>query len=132
MSNVILVYNPCNQHYYKPDNYPLDPFWLPSSVYPTIVYNCRLFVSLHQDVAAPISKPYPPGTQVKDVNTNTNLLRSETVMDIPMDPTSSPHYLIHFDDGTTKSVPAANMLSLTPKPHVDASEPPTFCHLFSY
>jgi hypothetical protein len=43
-------------------------------------------------------------------------------MDIPMDPTSSPYYLIQFDDGTTKSVPATDMLSLIPKPPVDASD----------
>jgi hypothetical protein len=43
-------------------------------------------------------------------------------MDIPMDPTSSPHYLILFDDGTTKSIPAADMLFLIPKPPVNTSD----------
>jgi hypothetical protein len=61
-SKALLVYNPCNQRYYKPDSYRLDPYWLLSSIYPTIVYDGRLFVSLHQDDTSPISKPYPPGT----------------------------------------------------------------------
>ncbi len=39
MSIAILVFNPCNQHYYKPDSYILDPYWLPSSLYPMIVCN---------------------------------------------------------------------------------------------
>jgi hypothetical protein len=41
---------------------------------------------------------------------------------ISMVSTSSPHYLIQFDDGATKSVPAADMSSLIPKPPVDASD----------
>jgi hypothetical protein len=60
MSNAILVYNPC---YYGPDSYQLDSYRLPSSVYPTIVFNGKLIVSLHQDEAFPISEPYPPGTK---------------------------------------------------------------------
>jgi hypothetical protein len=46
-SNAILVYNPRNQCYYKPNSYKLDPYHLPSSVYPTIIYDGGLFVSLH-------------------------------------------------------------------------------------
>ncbi len=42
-------------------------------------------------------------------------------MDIPMDPTSSPHYLIQFDDGTTRSFIEADMLFFIPKPPVDIS-----------
>jgi hypothetical protein len=38
-------------------------------------------------------------------------------MDIPIDPITSSHYLIQFDDKTTKLVPASKMLSLIPKPH---------------
>jgi hypothetical protein len=56
------AYNPCNQKYYEPDSYCLDPYWLPSVVYPTIKYDGGVFVSLHQDDTAVISKPYPPGT----------------------------------------------------------------------
>jgi hypothetical protein len=46
-SNANLIYNPRNQHYYKPDSYKLNPYRLPSSVYPTIIYDGGLFVSLH-------------------------------------------------------------------------------------
>ncbi len=52
-----------------------------------------------------------------------------------MDPTSSPHYLIQYNDGTTKSGPVADMTSLIPKPPVDASYSthllPTFLRLNS-
>ncbi len=48
-SNAILLYNPCNQRYYEPNSYKLNPYRLPSSVYPTIIYDGGLFVSLHQD-----------------------------------------------------------------------------------
>ena len=58
-SNVILVYNPRNQRYYEPNSYKIDPYRLPSLVYPTIKYNGGLFVSLHRDETPVISKPYP-------------------------------------------------------------------------
>jgi hypothetical protein len=48
-SNAIYVYNPRNQCYNKPVSYRIDPYRLPSSVYPTIKYNGGLFVSLHHD-----------------------------------------------------------------------------------
>jgi hypothetical protein len=48
-SNAILVYNPRNQRYYKPDSYKFDPYHIPSSVYPTIKYNGGLFVYLHRN-----------------------------------------------------------------------------------
>jgi hypothetical protein len=121
-SNGILLYNPCNQHYYKPNSYKLDPYFLPSSVYPTIIYNGGLFVSLHWDDIPVISKPYPPGTHVKDNNADTNILRSGTVMDISLDPTISPHYLIQFNNGTTESVPASKMSSFIPKPSTNPSD----------
>ncbi len=37
-------------------------------------------------------------------------------MDIPLDPNSSPQYLIIFDDSLTRAVPATDMPSLIPKP----------------
>jgi hypothetical protein len=43
-------------------------------------------------------------------------------MDTPMDPNTSPHYLVQFDDHTTKSILASDMLSLIPKPPVNASD----------
>jgi hypothetical protein len=95
MSNAILVYNPRNQCYYKPDSYKIDPYCVPSLVYPTIIYNGSLFVSLHRGDTPSISKPYPPGTPIKEPSTsNDNITWSGTVMDIPLDPTTSPHYLI--------------------------------------
>jgi hypothetical protein len=132
-SNAILVYNPRNHRYYEPDSYKIDPYWLPSSVYPTIVYDSGLFVSLHRGNVPTISEPYPPGTRVEEPSSSNNMIqRSGTVMDIPLDPTISPQYLILFDDGSTKSVPACDMPTLIPKPHTNSSDlshllPPFLC-----
>jgi hypothetical protein len=132
------VYNPQNQRYCKPDSYRLDSYSLLSTVYPTIVYNGGLFVSLHWDESTPTSKPYPPGTWVVDINLDTNATRSGTVIDIPLDPNTTPHYLIQFDDSTTSItslVPANKMPLLIPKPDVDMSDTshllPPFLHLNS-
>jgi hypothetical protein len=115
-------YNPCNQRYYEPYSYKIDPYCLPSSVYPTIVYDGGLFVSLHRGEALSISKQYPPGTRVVEPSSSNNdVLRSGTVVDIPMDPTLSPQYLIQFNNGTTKSIPASKMASFIPKPRVSPS-----------
>jgi hypothetical protein len=122
-SNAILVYNPRNQRYYEPDSYKIDSYRLPSSVYPTIVYNGGLFVSLHHGEASSISEPYPPGTRVVEPSSsNDDVLRSGTVVDIPMDPTLSPQFLIQFDNGTTKSTPASKMASFIPKPQALPSD----------
>ena len=123
-SNAILVYNPRNQKYYEPDSYKIDPHRLPSSVYPSIVYDGGLFVSLHRDEVPIISEPYPPGTRVEVRDEGTK--RTGTVMDIPMDPAISPQYLIQFDDGTTTSVPSSTMPSIIPRP---PEEPTTSSHL---
>ncbi len=123
MSNAVLVYNPCNQLYYEPDSYKIDPYCLPSLVYPTIIYNSGLFVSLHRGDTPSISELYPPGTRIEEPSSsNNNITRSGTVMDIPLDPTTSPHYLVRCNDGTTKSVPASKMPSLIPKPHDTTSD----------
>jgi hypothetical protein len=45
-SNALLVYNPRNKQYYKPDSYRLDPYRLPGSAYPSIKYDGGLFVNL--------------------------------------------------------------------------------------
>ncbi len=66
-STAILVYNPCNQKYYKPDSYRIDPYRLPSLVYLNIKYDGGIFVSLHWDEIALISKPFPPGTRVANL-----------------------------------------------------------------
>jgi hypothetical protein len=84
-----------------------------------IVYDGGLFVSLHREDIALISKPYPPGTQVEDVNPHTNTTWSGTVMDTPMDSNQSPHYLVQFDNGTSRSIRFADMPSLIPKPLVN-------------
>ena len=87
------------------------------------MYDGGLFVSLHRGDVAPISEPYPPGTRVTEPSTsNSTILRSGTVVDIPMDPTISPHYLVQFDDGTTKTFPASKMSSLIPKPDISPSD----------
>ncbi len=54
-------------------------------------------------------------------------------MDIPLNPTITPHYLIRFANGTTSSIPVLKMQSLTLKPDVDMSNSshllPPFLHL---
>jgi hypothetical protein len=127
-SNAILVYNPWNQRYYEPDIYKIDPYQLPSLVYLTIVYDGGLFVSLHHGDVPIISEPYPPGTRIEEPSSSNNSICSSTIMDIPLDPTRSPQYLILFDNGSTKSVPARDMSSIIPKPHTNASN--SDCHTF--
>jgi hypothetical protein len=63
--NALLIYKPCNQQYYEPDSYRLDSYCLPHSLYPSVVYDGGLFVSLHRDGLAPTNKPYPPGTSTQ-------------------------------------------------------------------
>ncbi len=121
-SNAIMVYNPRNQCYYKPDSYKLDPYHLPSSVYTNIVYNGGLFVSLHRDDTPQISEPYPPGTRVIKTDPDNGIMRSGTVMDIPLDLSTSPHYLVLFDDGTSTSVTTSKMPSLISKLEVNVSD----------
>ncbi len=122
-SNAILVYNPRNQRYYEPDSYKIDAYRLPSSVYPTIIYDGGLFVSLHRGDVPAISEPYPPGTRVEEPSSsNDSISRSGTVVDIPMDPNLTPQYLVQFDDGTTKSFPASKMASLIPPPRPSSSD----------
>jgi hypothetical protein len=45
-SNALIVYNPCNHQYYKPDSYRIDSYWLPGSVYPTLGYDGGLICYL--------------------------------------------------------------------------------------
>jgi hypothetical protein len=56
-------------------------------------------------------------------------------MDIPLDPTTTPHYLIQFDNSTTSSIAASQMQSLIPKPNIDMLDSshllPPFLHLNS-
>jgi len=115
-SNAILVYNPRNQRYYEPDSCRINPYCLPPSVNPTIKYDGGLFVLLHRDGPPTISEPFPPGTRVLAIDPSSGRSLAEIVMDIPFDSTSSPQYLIIFDDGTTRAVSAADMPSLIPTP----------------
>ena len=116
-SNAIVIYNPWNQRYYEPDSYKFDTYHLPASVYPTIVYDGGLFVSLHRNDTSSISERYPQGRRATQPSSSSNaILRSGTVMDIPMDPATPPQYVILFNDGTTESVSASKMASLIPKP----------------
>ena len=71
---------------------------------------------LHRDGTHAVSEPYPPGTIVLDIDPSSGPSLDGTVMDIPFNPTSSPQYLIIFDDGTTQAVLAVDMPSLIPKP----------------
>jgi hypothetical protein len=64
-SNAMLVYSPWTKKYYKPDSYCLDPYQLPSSVYPTLRYDGGLFCSLLRDENVPMEELYPPGTRVE-------------------------------------------------------------------
>jgi hypothetical protein len=54
-------------------------------------------------------------------------------MDIPINPTTTPHYLIQFNNSTTSSIPASKMQSLIPKPDFDMLDSshllPPFLHL---
>ncbi len=79
-------------------------------------YDGGLFVSLHRDDNPVISEPYPPGTRVLDTKSPTGPTLAGTVMDIPFDSTTSPQYLVIFNDGTSRVVPASDMPSLIPKP----------------
>jgi hypothetical protein len=71
---------------------------------------------------AVISKPYPPGTRVKEVDPTSRSTCLGTVMDIPFDPSTSPQYLVMFDGGMTRSVPASKMPDLIPKPVTSVSD----------
>ena len=82
-SNALLVYNPRNKRYYEPDSYKLDPYRLPTSVYPTIKYDGGLFCSLLRDENPAMEEPYPPGTRIEDVDALTKVTQSGTVMDVP-------------------------------------------------
>jgi hypothetical protein len=110
-SNALLVYNPQTKRYYGPDSYHLDPYRLPSSVYPSLKYNGGLFCSLYHDENPPVEELYPPGTRVERVDPTTNMLLTGTVMDIPLltDLLGSLLYQILFDNGTSASIPFATM-----------------------
>ncbi len=63
---------------------------------------------------------YPPGTRVERIDPTTHMLLAGTVMDIPLhsNPTGSATYLILFDNGTSASIPLADMAFLILSPPV--------------
>jgi hypothetical protein len=119
----MLVYSPWTKRYYEPDSYYLDPYRLPSSVYPTLRYDGGLFCSLLRDKNVLMEELDPPGTRVKRIDPTTNMLLAGTVMDIPlsMTPSDSPSYQILFDNGTFASISLTDMPSLIPAPPVQMS-----------
>jgi hypothetical protein len=128
-SNALLIYNPRNKQYYKPNSYHLDPYRLPGSAYPLIKYDGGLFVSLLRDDNPHFEEKYPPGTRVERVNPTTNMLLSGIVMDIPCpikalasseDSTDLP-YTILFNNGTSALIPLSQMAGLIPPPPVTPS-----------
>jgi hypothetical protein len=120
--NAILVYNPRNQRYYEPNSYKIDPYRIPSLVYPTIRYDGGLFVLLHCNKNPAISEPYPPETRVLNINPSSGESLAGTVIDMLLDPTTSPQYFIIFNDGTTRAFVASDMPSLIPKPTTVSSD----------
>jgi hypothetical protein len=123
--NALLVYNPRTKRYYKPNSYCLDPYRLPSSVYPSLKYDGGLFCSLPCDKNVPVEEFYPPGTRVKCMDPDTNMLLVGTVMDIPLltAPSGSTLYQVLFNNGTLASIQLAEMASLIPAPPLPASSP---------
>ena len=125
-SKALLVYNPRNKKYYKPDSYRLDPYPLPGSAYPSIKYNVGLFVNLLRNDNPQFKEKYPPGMHVERSDPSTNMLVSGTVMDIPFpvnisDPTTNSSdlpYTILFNNGTSDLIPLSQMANLTPPPPV--------------
>ncbi len=124
-SNALLVYDPRTKRYYKPDLYRLDPYWLPSLVYPSLKYDGGLFCSLLRDENVPTEEPFPPGTRVECLDPTTNMLLTGTVMDIPLslDSLGSPSFQILFDNGTAASIPLPEMASCIPASPLSALVP---------
>jgi hypothetical protein len=56
---------PYNQQYYEPDIYHINPYSLPTSVYPDIKYDGGLSCYLLHDENLHMEEKYPPGTQIE-------------------------------------------------------------------
>jgi hypothetical protein len=125
--NALMVYSPRNQQYYELDSYRINPYRLPTLVYPDINYDGGLFCYLFCDKNPHMEERYPPGTQIEQVDPSTNMLLSGTVMDItfPGMSTDSPpcnfSYTVLFDNGSTMSIPLQDMALLIPPPPVNPS-----------
>jgi hypothetical protein len=103
----------------------LDPYRLPSLVYPSLKYDGGLFCSLLRDEGVSVEEPYPPGTRVERMDPTTNMLLAGTVMDIPMllDSSGSSSYQILFDNGTSASIPLSDMASSIPAAPLPVLDP---------
>ncbi len=127
--NALLVYNPRNKQYSKPDSYCLDPYRLPSSTYPDIKYDRGLFCYLLCGNNPHYEEKYPPGTRVECIDPTSNMLVLGTVMDIPFlidvsNSTGDAHdvpYTILFNNGTTTSIPLLQIADLIPPPPITPS-----------
>jgi hypothetical protein len=64
-SSALMVYNPCNQQYYEPDSYCINPYCLPTLVYPDVKYDGSLFCNLYCDNNPHMEEKCPPGTQIE-------------------------------------------------------------------
>ena len=93
--------------------------------YPTLKYDGGLFCHLYRDGAPSQDEAYPPGTRVERFHPDLKVMRSGTVMDIPLslsEPDESKTYLIQFDDSSTVRIPLSMMPSLFPKPPVNIDD----------
>jgi hypothetical protein len=120
-----MKYNPWTKRYYKPNSYCLDPYPLPSSVYPSLKYDGGLFCSLLCGENVPVEELYPPGTRVKRMDPATIMLLVGKVMDIPLStaPSGSTLYQVLLNNGASASIQLAEMVSLIPAPPLPASSP---------
>ncbi len=73
----------------------------------------------------PVEELYPPGMRVEQLDPATNMLLVGMVMDIPLStaPLGSTLYHILFNNGTSASIPFAEMESLIPAPPLPSSTP---------
>jgi hypothetical protein len=125
-SNKLLINNPQNHQYYKPDSYCIYSYQLPGSVYLNMKYNGGLFCLLLCDDNPSFEKKYPPGTLVERIDQATNMLLAGTVMDIPFPSSGSGDestykYTVLFDNGTTASILLSEMALIILAPLVQVS-----------
>jgi hypothetical protein len=126
-SNALLVFDPCNCQYYKPDSYPIDSYRLPGLVYPTLKYDGDIFCSLLPNGNPLFGEEYPPGTRVEHSNPTTNMLLAKNVMDIPFPldqsgEASLHNYTVLFNYGMMASIPLEDMASIILPPPINAED----------
>ncbi len=82
-SNALLVDNPENCQFYKPEFYCIDSYRLPGLVYPDMKYDNGLFCLLLRNDNPSFEEKYLPETRIEHVDPATNMLLAGAVMDIP-------------------------------------------------